>query len=213
MKEVWKPIKNYENYEAGSCGFIRNTNFHRSGKTKVLKPGYSNKYPIVQLFKNGVGKWEYVHKLVAEAFIPNPLNLPQVNHKDENPDNNFVYVSDDGTVDLERSNLEWCDAQYNMNYGTRTERLREKQLNDVNKSTQVAQFALHGVLIKIDWPSAAEAARNIPHAGVSEIGKCCKMLPKYKTSGGFKWSYIYKSTIPLDDAPCEFEITYCVIPK
>lgn len=195
MKEIWKPIKNYENYEAGSCGFIRNTNFHRSGKTKVLKPSHSNKYPIVQLFKNGVGKWEYVHKLVAEAFIPNPLNLPQVNHKDENPENNCV------------ENLEYCDAGYNSRYGTRTKRLAEKLTNRLDESIVVGQFTRNNKLVA-KYPSISEASR-IVNVDITSITKCCK--EKYKTAGGYKWAYQQKSTIQLDDAPCSFEISYAIL--
>lgn len=197
MKEIWKPIKDYENYEASTCGRIRNTNFHRSGQTKVLTPGHSRKYPIVQLFKDGIGKWFHVHKLIAETFIPNPNNLPQVNHKDENPDNNCV------------ENLEYCDAGYNSRYGTRTKRLAEKLTNRIDESIVVGQFTQNNKLVA-KYPSISEASR-IVNVDITSISKCCKEIKKYKTAGGYKWAYIQKSTIQLDDAPCSFEISYAIL--
>lgn len=84
----------------------------------VLKPGYRDGgYQMVVLFKDGVGKSASVHRLVAEAFIPNPDNLPEINHKDENPANNRV------------ENLEWCTRQYNIEY---------------SKAKRVAQFDKDG---------------------------------------------------------------------
>lgn len=78
------------------------------------KAGDVNGYKQVILYKEGVQKHFYIHRLVAEAFIPNPDNLPQINHKDENKANNNV------------DNLEWCDNKYNMNYGSWPEK-RGKQ--------------------------------------------------------------------------------------
>lgn len=74
---------------------------------KILKP-YDNGYGylMVDLKKNGTRKHARIHRLVAEAFVPNPNNLPEVNHKDENPHNNAA------------NNLEWCTSSYNKTYGT-----------------------------------------------------------------------------------------------
>lgn len=74
-------------------------------------------YLFTGLSKNGKRKFYKVHRLVAQAFIPNPDNLPEVNHKDENKHNNCV------------DNLEWCDVKYNRNYGTRNERIKNTILS------------------------------------------------------------------------------------
>lgn len=114
MEEIWKPIKDYEGcYEASNLGRIRsldrwvsNGKGIRLAKGKVLHPTPKHhNYLTVLLSKDGVKKRRHVHRLVAQAFIPNPDDLPQINHKDENPINNCV------------DNLEWCTAKYNNNYG------------------------------------------------------------------------------------------------
>lgn len=103
IKEIWKTIGNTR-YQVSNIGRVRSTDYKRTGQTKLLsllngKTGY--KFVILDK------KTCYVHRLVAEAFIPNPDNLPQINHKDENKSNNFV------------ENLEWCSQKYNVNYGNR----------------------------------------------------------------------------------------------
>ena len=84
---------------------------YRLHKGKVLSPGKdTDGYLKVCLSCNGKNKMFFVHRLVAEAFLPNPDNLPQVNHKDEDKSNNRV------------DNLEWCSQLYNNIYGSRMER-------------------------------------------------------------------------------------------
>lgn len=106
--EQWETIKGYENYQISTLGNVKNI---ISGS--LLKPQNNGKgYQHVCLYdKNHKGKLIMVHRLVAQTFIPNPNNLPQVNHKDENKKNNCV------------DNLEWCDSNYNINYGTHNERI------------------------------------------------------------------------------------------
>ena len=104
--EEWKPIKDYEGlYEVSNLGRVKSLNYKRTGKEKILKNiECRNGYLAVSLTKLGKQKVFYIHKLVAEAFIPNPDNLPQVNHIDGNKKNNKV------------SNLEWCDNAYNQKH-------------------------------------------------------------------------------------------------
>mgnify|MGYP003290597882 CR=1 FL=1 len=111
----------------------------------------------------GINKKLYlVHRLVAECFLPNPDNLPEVNHKSE--------VKTQNSVD----NLEWCDRSYNVNFGTRTERM----------SKPVLQYDLEGNFIK-EWKSIVECGRN--GFIFQHISACCKgRLKKHK---GFIWKY------------------------
>lgn len=115
---IWKTIKEFENYEVSDQGQVRNKKTGRilkgSIKTKNSKFGYAN----IILYNKGKRRITLVHRLVAEAFIPNPNNYPQVNHKDENSLNNKA------------SNLEWCTAKYNMNYGTYPQRTRERMIKN-----------------------------------------------------------------------------------
>lgn len=109
--EEWKDIKGYEGlYQVSDLGRVRSLDRlsadGRRLKGQFLKP-YKNKggYVCVTLCKNGQIKGFQIHRLVAEAFIPNPDNFPQVNHRNERRDDNKAF------------NLEWCDAKYNSNYG------------------------------------------------------------------------------------------------
>lgn len=121
MKEMWKDIPGYEGlYQVSNLGNIRSLKYAGGNKVKLLKQATTNGYKQVQLSKNGKGKNHLVHRLVAIAFIPNPNNLPVVNHKDENPSNNNV------------DNLEWCTQEYNINYGTRNERASESMKGENN---------------------------------------------------------------------------------
>ena len=174
MKEEWKNIKGYPNYMVSNMGNVKSLNYNHTGREKIMKPSVDKDgYMYICLYKNGVKKLYLVHRLVAEAFISNPNNYPQVNHKDENPSNNFV------------DNLEWCDAKYNNNYGTRTERVTEKLING-KKSKTVLQINKNTSEIIGEWPSIAEINRKKGFDSKC-ISNCCK--GKQKQSYGFKWAF------------------------
>ncbi len=105
IDEIWKPIKGYEElYEISSFGRVRSLNYYCKGKHEILKlSAKPNTYLKVALRKDGKVKYYRVHRLVAEAFLPNPNNLPQVNHKDGNKQSNVL------------SNIEWCSPKQNTN--------------------------------------------------------------------------------------------------
>lgn len=108
MPEIWKNIENYEGiYQVSNKGRIKRI---FKTKEKLVTQHLQRGYYYVCLCKNSKYKWYITHRLVAKAFIPNPLHLPEVNHKDENKVNN------------DESNLEWCTSKYNSNYGTRNKR-------------------------------------------------------------------------------------------
>ena len=166
ITKIWKEIKGYEGlYEISNDGFVKSL-----VKNKILSFNYNGckAYKQVQLFKDGKRHTKLIHRLVAEAFIPNPNNLPEVNHKDEDTFNNAV------------DNLEWCTSKYNANYGTRNIRIAEKTskpLYQLNKDT--------GEIIK-EWKSAAEVQRSLGWRK-DNINFACT---HNNTSYGYKWKYI-----------------------
>lgn len=179
--EIWLPVKGYEGfYEVSNFGRVVSlgrwvpNNLSKSGfawrKERMMKLGHDKDgYLRVGLRKNGeICKTKKVHRLVAEAFIPNPLNLPEVNHKDENKENNRV------------DNLEHCDTKYNINYGTRNERSAQKRRKKVNQYDSQRNFIKTHNSIR-----EASKETGIPEKNITS----CLTNPKRKTAGGFIWEY------------------------
>lgn len=171
--EIWIDIKGYEGlYQVSNFGNVRSLNYHRTGHTRVLSPVENGLgYLKVCLCKNGKGKTFRIHRLVAEAFLPNWCEGQQVNHIDEDKTNNHV------------NNLEWCDIKYNINHGTRNERVAEKNTNG-KLSKIVLQFTKNGELVR-EWPSTQEAERKGFNHG--HIVSCCS--GKLKSYKGYIWKY------------------------
>ena len=197
MKEQWKAIEGYDgeylvsNYGrvmSAKCSPVK-VRFDENSftVTKEYKPkmmtlslNESTGYLQVHLRKRDVSRQEQVHRLVAMAFIPNPNNLPFVNHRDENPANSEVW------------NLEWCTQMYNMNYGT----IRDRCYKTPGKRVQ--QYDLNGVLLAT-YENAYIASRitGIQH---SHIRECCnggtfvyKKGKRWKnifSAGGYVWKEI-----------------------
>lgn len=172
-KEIWCPIEGYEGlYEVSNLGNVRSLNYRQTGQTKILKTVKERYgYLLVNLSKNGKTKSFKVHRLVAEAFLPNWFDCPQINHIDEDKANNHI------------DNLEWCDAKYNSNHGTRNERIFRKTTNG-KLSKPVLQYTKSGEFVK-EYPSAHEAERN--GYNNSNVISCCR--GKYKTYKGYIWKY------------------------
>lgn len=182
----WRDIEGYEGlYQVSSLGEVRSMD--RIVKSKgdlmqrirgrIIKPTIQRKGRCsIALHKDGQLKNYMVHRLVAKAFIPNddPENKTQVNHKDENQSNNRV------------DNLEWCDAKYNINYGTGRARMAEKLINGKN-SRPVLQYTLDGEFVR-EWPSTMEIERQL---GIfnTQISACCLKRYGFKSAGGYMWQY------------------------
>ncbi len=166
MQEIWKDIPDYNgNYQISNFGRVKSLKKWNGTSCRILSPGKTHKgYLAVSLSKNGKAKSIFIHRLVAKAFITNPDNLPQINHKNENKEDNHV------------QNLEWCDNSYNMNYGTRSQR----QIDKVSKPVICVET-------QIIYKSAAEASRLNPPIRQGNITLCCQ--GKNKTAGGFHWRY------------------------
>lgn len=168
--EVWRPIKGFEGrYEVSNLGKVRSLNYKRTGKIKEMSlvPD-GREYLQVALSKDGSPVKYRVNRLVALAFIPNPNELPQVNHIDEDKTNNHV------------TNLEWCSAKYNTNHGTRTARCSDAL------SKAVEAFDLESGSVIHRFKSTREAGR----AGFSSgnISSCCNQVRK--SHKGLGWRYV-----------------------
>ena len=194
--EIWRPIQGYEGlYEVSSYGRVYSLERYvksKRGWSKKIKPRIMKCVPTtydyfsVSLKKDSNTYFANIHVLVGRAFIHNPYNLPQINHKDENKHNNIV------------NNLEWCDCEYNNNYGTRMQRIRDSQMNDKQKSKPVLQYSEDNVFIK-EYPSISEANRV---TGISECGIAgvCKKKKNHFTAGNYKWKFKDDQT-PISDFP------------
>lgn len=167
-EEIWKDISNYEgHYQVSNLGNVRSI---KNNKIILLKPYKNTKrygYLEVYLRLPGSKKTYKIHRLVAEAFIPNPDNLPQINHIDENKENNIV------------SNLEWCTAKYNLNYGS-----HNKKISQALKR-KVFQYSKDGILLA-EFNSQTEAAKltGSKQGGISDC-----IRGKIKTHNGYIWKY------------------------
>ena len=179
--ECWRWIPGYEGlYQVSTRGRVRSvdrwvtckegskTGSKRFLEGKILSPKRNKEgYLRVKLYRNGKLRRFAVHRMVAMAWIDNPMDKPEVNHLDEQKGNNDVY------------NLEWCSRKYNINYGTGSKRSadsRSKTVQAINPST--------GVVV-LEFPSTCEAGRKgFDQAAVSN---CCR--GERKTHKGYMWRY------------------------
>ena len=141
MTEQWRTAvyddEVYEGlYKVSNLGRILSLNYRNTGKAELLKPGKdTDGYFQVVLSKNRETKTCKVHRLVAQTFLPNPENKPCINHKiegDEGKTMNMVIFNEDGTVDEEKSTIEWATYEENSNYATRNERISKAQKGEKN---------------------------------------------------------------------------------
>lgn len=176
MEEQWKPIEGYEGiYEVSSIGRVRSLDrYDRRGifrKSQIIKTKrHPEGYRSVSLWSDGKQTPLLVHRLVAQAFLPNPDNLPDVNHKDEDKTNNRA------------DNLEWCTKEYNCNYGQHHEKQKAALAHWMHR---VTQLTLDGQPVAT-YPSVSAAARA--------VGVTCKAIRlcisgKHKHCKGYQWRY------------------------
>ena len=164
MKEIWKDIKDYEGlYQVSNLGRVK-----RITTGRVLKPlKHADGYLMVKLSKNSIVYTKTVHRLVAEAFIPNPEHKSEINHIDENKTNNSL------------DNLEWMTRKENINHGTRTERMSKTQSIPIiatNIKTGESK----------EFYGARECARQLglTHGNITSVLK-----GRYKQTGGYTFKY------------------------
>lgn len=152
MKEIFKPIKGYEDrYKVSNLGRVMSLNYQNTKRAKIMSPvKHHLGYLLIHLGKN---KIKMVHTLVAEAFIPNPEGKKYVNHIDGNKANNKV------------TNLEWVTSKENVNHairiGLRDPHKNNKPMGDQNPTRKpVLQYTMDGVFVK-RWECISEAARQM----------------------------------------------------
>lgn len=173
--EVWKPIQDFEDkYEVSNLGRVKSLNYNNTGLPQLLKlsPNH-NGYLQVALSRDNHRTMKLVHRLVAEAFIPNPNNLPQINHISEVKTENWV------------ENLEWCDAHYNNNYGNHGQRSGQTRTGVYGRNSTCKPVLC--VETGIIYTGAYEAGKKL---GInnSNINLVCRGIRK--TAGGYHWQFV-----------------------
>lgn len=164
MKEVFKDIPGYEGlYQVSNLGRVKSLNYRHTRKEKIMTPqNNGHGYLHIKIYNNNKRHCYYVHRLVAQTFIENPDNLPQVNHKDLNRQNNKV------------SNLEWCSIEYNNTYAEKHRKIAKK----------VGCYK-DGKLIKV-YDAIRDAKKDgFHHSNISSVLK-----GKSKSAYGYQWKYI-----------------------
>lgn len=180
MNEIWRNIEGFDGkYQVSNQGRIRSMWRNNQYKTHIGTPTilklitHRQGYLYVLLSKDGKQTKHYIHRLVAEAFLPNPNNLPQINHKDENKSNNIV------------DNLEWCDGKYNSNYGTRVERHRAMISKPVIQTTMDGEY--------VRWFQSATVAENECGYDSAYISQVCN--GKRPNAYGYKFHFADPSIV------------------
>ena len=167
IKEEWRPVIVWKNnlkydysgkYEVSNLGRVRSINYGKTGETKLLRLDKSGRYLTVWL---SGGSRFLVHRLVATAFLPNPSNLPQVNHINENRTDNSV------------ENLEWCDAKYNSNYGKQKE-IHKRFKEAKSKTFTVGTKVFNSQKEAAEYFKMSEAAISLIANG--KIKHSCKLV-------------------------------------
>lgn len=161
-------LKDYPNYILYDDGFIWNISNKRSLEPWIGSKGYN----FVTLYNSDGRRNFRLHRLVAENFVPNPLNKPDVNHRDENKNNNHY------------TNLEWVTKLENNIYSTRSERSAVSRVGNNKICRPVYQCTTDNILIN-EYPSIT-VAKEISH--VKNIVACCQR--KRKGAGGYIWRYV-----------------------
>lgn len=166
MKEQWKEIKGFPKYQISTLGNVKSLTVKKNGDLLVPQINHKGYYSVL-LYKNGKPHSKKIHRLVAETFLPNPNNKPQVNHIDGNKLNNII------------SNLEWCTNSENQIHAYKN------NLEVPAIKRKVNQYDLKGNYIKtFEYIRNASKELNIDE---SSIAKCCRN--KRKSAGNYIWKY------------------------
>ena len=167
MEEEWRDIIGYEGlYKVSNKGRVKRLQGKGCKQERILKPSKNGPgYLRARLSKDGKSINHSIHRLVANAFVDNPQNLPEVNHIDENKENNNV------------NNLEWVTSKENGNHGTRNERIAKTKNKPVIGISKDGKSYLY-----FNCAKDAERDTGIHHGNISQ---CCRGTRK--TAGGYHW--------------------------
>lgn len=174
-EEIWKDVVGFEGkYQVSNLGNVRSLQ-NKRGSLYILKKGKTpNGYLTVSLSKNNKIHHRIINKLVAEAFIPNPNNFSQTNHKNE--------IKEDNRAE----NLEWCTAKYNTNYGNRNSKISKKVRKTLTTMRSRPVKCVETGQVFIFMRCAARYIND--HEGT--ISNICNHKPGFHTAGGYHWEYV-----------------------
>ena len=187
--EIWKDVEGFEKYQISSYGRVRS---YYNNKEIILKPSKKNtRYYFVVLYNNNIPKTSYLHRLVAENFIPNPDNKLTVNHLNGLKHDNQV------------TNLEWATPKENTKHGWKTglmENTRKAVKKNIIKAYEARKIPIYSKKLDMQFESLTEAAKYIQNNYFSDIkleylktGICSLLKNKTnKSIYDYGWSYINK---------------------
>lgn len=185
MEEIWKTIEDYPNYMVSNMGRVKAIKWHRGEKEKEMKPYTTYKgYLRLRLTKNGKSKQFQIHRLVAEAFIPNPENKPLIDHINTDRTDNTVWLNEDGSVNYDKTNLRWVTNKENCNNPISKQNYSKG--NKGKTSVPILQFTKDGEFVR-KWNSMSDAEQEL---GIkSRLSEYCSNKYGRKSAGGYIWRY------------------------
>ena len=175
MEEIWKDIPNYNGYQVSNLGRVKALKTNKILKLNRTRTGYF----LIRLYKNKKQKAFLIHRIVAQAFIPNPANKSQVNHKDGNKANNCI------------NNLEWCTISENQKHKIHSSFVKTPIIGKFGKDNPLSKKIIQinkNNFKKIKIFNGLKEAQRLTGIFEASISRVCN--GKQKTAGGYIWRFI-----------------------